>query len=131
MTTNQFPPRISRATCRSQHIAEQWASPQYRVRRGNRLPESSGPMKQRLVTLLALVGINQHLSAEQRHDLANAAMQTAPGAAAWRTEQEGRILGRIFRPLIDFLARPWGRDHCRTAFESERLQRHLPKEYRP
>ena len=52
-------------------------------------------------------------------------------AAAWRTEQEGRILGRIFRPLIDLLARPWERDHCRTAFESERLQRHLPKEYRP
>ena len=50
-------------------------------------------------------------------------------AAAWRTEQEGRILGRIFRPLIDLLARPWERDHCRTAFESERLQRHLPKEY--
>ena len=23
----------------------------------------------------------------------------------------------------------WERDHCRTAFESERLQRHLPKEY--
>ncbi len=45
------------------------------------------------------------------------------------TEQEGRILGRIFRPLIDLLARPWERDHCRTAFESERLQRHLPKEY--
>ena len=50
-------------------------------------------------------------------------------AAAWRTEQEGRILGRIFRPLIDLLARPWERDHCRTAFESERLKRHLPKEY--
>ena len=52
-------------------------------------------------------------------------------AAAWRTEQEGRILGRIFRPLIDLLASPWERDHCRTAFESERLRRHLPKEYRP
>ena len=26
-------------------------------------------------------------------------------------------------------AHPWERDHCRTAFESEHLQRHLPKEY--
>lgn len=50
-------------------------------------------------------------------------------AAAWRTEQEGHILGRIFRPLIDLLARPWERDHCRTAFESERLRRHLPSGY--
>ena len=52
-------------------------------------------------------------------------------AAAWRTEQEGHILGRLFRPLIDFLARPWERDHCRKAFESERSGGHLPKEYRP
>ena len=50
-------------------------------------------------------------------------------AAAWRTEQEGHILGRIFRPLIDLLARPWERDHCRKSFESERNSRHLPKEY--
>lgn len=50
-------------------------------------------------------------------------------AAAWRTEQEGHILGRIFRPLIDLLARPWERDHCRKSFESERNGRHLPKEY--
>ena len=50
-------------------------------------------------------------------------------AAAWRTEQEGHILGRIFRPLIDLLTRPWERDHCRTAFESERLRRHLPRGY--
>ena len=53
-------------------------------------------MKQRLVTLLALVGINQHLSAEQRHDLANAAMQTAPGAAA---AGGARVLGL---PLSDW-----------------------------
>ena len=50
-------------------------------------------------------------------------------AAAWRTEQEGHILGRIFRPLIDLLAHPWERDHCRKSYESERNGRHLPKEY--
>lgn len=52
-------------------------------------------------------------------------------AAAWRTEQAGKLGGRIFRPLIDLLFLPIERDHCRTAYESERLQRHLPKEYRP
>ena len=50
-------------------------------------------------------------------------------AAAWRTEQKGRWLGRIFRPLIDMIFWPIERDHCRTAFESERNGRHLPKEY--
>ena len=52
-------------------------------------------------------------------------------AAAWRTEQKGRWLGRIFRPLIDMIFWPIERDHCRTAFESERNGRHLPEEYRP
>ena len=52
-------------------------------------------------------------------------------AAAWRTEQAGKLGGRIFRPLIDMIFWPIERDHCRTAYESERLQRHLPKEYRP
>lgn len=50
-------------------------------------------------------------------------------AAAWRTEQKGRWLGRIFRPLIDLVFHPLEKDHCRTAFESERNGRHLPKEY--
>ena len=50
-------------------------------------------------------------------------------AAAWRTEQKGRLLGRVFRPLIDLLFRPLERDHCRTSFESERNGWHLPEEY--
>ena len=50
-------------------------------------------------------------------------------AAAWRTEQKGRLLGRIFRPLIDLLFLPLERDHCHKSFESERIGRHLPKEY--
>ena len=39
-------------------------------------------MNKRLATLLALLGIRQHLSAEQKHDLATAAYQATPGAAA-------------------------------------------------
>ena len=34
-------------------------------------------------------------------------------------------------PLIDLIFWPIERDHCRTAFESERNGRHLPEEYRP
>ena len=51
-------------------------------------------------------------------------------AAAWRTEQAGKLGGRIFRPVIDLLFCPIERDHCRNAYESERLGRQLPPEYR-
>lgn len=51
-------------------------------------------------------------------------------AAAWRTEQAGKLGGRIFRPLIDLLFLPVEREHCRKAYESERLGHQLPPEYR-
>ena len=51
-------------------------------------------------------------------------------AAAWRTEQAGKLGGRIFRPLIDLLFLPLERDHCRRAYEAERLGQQLPTEYR-
>ena len=51
-------------------------------------------------------------------------------AAAWRTEQSGKLGGRVFRPLIDLLFLPIERDHCRKAYEAERLGRQLPPEYR-
>ena len=51
-------------------------------------------------------------------------------AAAWRTEQSGKLGGRIFRPVIDLLFRPVERAHCRKAYESERLGHQLPEEYR-
>lgn len=56
-----------------------------------------GSMNKRLVSLLALLGINQHLSAEQRHDLMSAAYQSAPGAAA---AGGARVMGL---PLSDWL----------------------------
>ena len=49
---------------------------------------------------------------------------------AWRTEQRCAALGRVFRPLIDLLALPFERDHCRKSFDSEREQRQLPPEFR-
>lgn len=51
-------------------------------------------------------------------------------AAAYRTERDGKWLGRVFRPLIDLLFLPFERDHCRNSFESEVNRLHLPKEYR-
>ena len=89
--------------------------------------EAGADMKQRMLNLL--IALDQ--LAYVLVTLGAGSPDETLSAAAWRTEQEGRILGRIFRPLIDLLAHPWERDHCRTAFESERLQRHLPKEYRP
>lgn len=50
-------------------------------------------------------------------------------AAAWRSEGNGKLLGRIFRPIIDALF--WfDPKHCQTSFESEINRMHLPKEYR-
>lgn len=40
-------------------------------------------------------------------------------ASAWLGERDGKIGGRIFRPVIDFLFLPFERDHCKRAFESE------------
>ena len=51
-------------------------------------------------------------------------------AAAWRTEQAGKLGGRIFRPLIDLVFLLLEREHCRKAYEAERLGRQLPPEYR-
>ena len=51
-------------------------------------------------------------------------------AAAWRMEQEGKLVGRILRPLIDALFRPLERDHCRLSAESEQKQAQLPDYYR-
>ena len=51
-------------------------------------------------------------------------------AAAWRTEQSGKLGGRIFRPAIDLLFLPLEREHCRQSFEAERRKAHLPAEYR-
>ena len=50
-------------------------------------------------------------------------------ARAWRTEQDGKIFGRFFRPLIDTLLF-WDKNHCRSAFESEQKKLQLPDAYR-
>lgn len=41
-------------------------------------------------------------------------------AAAFALEADGKLAGRIFRPLIDYLARLLGdSDHCRKCWQNE------------
>ena len=84
-------------------------------------------MKQRILNWL--ISLDQFLF--NTVTLGHSSPDETLSAAAWRTEQAGKWLGRVFRPLIDALFWPFEREHCRAAFESERLGRHLPKEYRP
>ena len=79
-------------------------------------------MKQYLLNVA--IAIDQTLNA-----LRGGSPDETLSAAAWRTEQKGRWLGRIFRPLIDLVFALFEKDHCRKSFESERIGRHLPKEY--
>ncbi|TSE34714.1 hypothetical protein [Tepidimonas charontis] len=51
-------------------------------------------------------------------------------AAAWRMEQQGKIAGRVFRPLVDLLFRPIEKDHCYKAWLSEVQRAQLPSVYR-
>lgn len=51
-------------------------------------------------------------------------------AAAWRMEQEGKLAGRVLRPIIDRIFRSLERDHCRKSFEAERRGAQLPAAYR-
>lgn len=50
-------------------------------------------------------------------------------AAAWRTEQSGKIFGKVFRPVIDFLFSPLEKHHCFAAYMAEKNRRQLPIEY--
>ena len=79
-------------------------------------------MKYRIATLLSLIGINQHLSAEQRHDIAVAAAQAAPGVVA---SGGASVIGLNLSDLaviatisfvalqMAYLVWKWRRDHFR------------------
>ena len=51
-------------------------------------------------------------------------------AAAWRMEHQGKIAGRVFRPLVDLLFRPIEKDHCYQAWLSEVQRSQLPSAYK-
>lgn len=52
-------------------------------------------------------------------------------AALWRMETQGKLAGRLLRPLVDWLAWTFFKDpdHCMRAFFSEYQKQQLPKEY--
>lgn len=50
-------------------------------------------------------------------------------ARCYRAYHDGRILGRVFMPMIDKLFF-WQDMHCRGAFRAEELRRQLPPSYR-
>jgi len=51
-------------------------------------------------------------------------------AAAWRMEQQGKLAGRVLRPLIDAIFLPFERDHCWLSYKSEIINAQLPNFYR-
>lgn len=44
-------------------------------------------------------------------------------ASAWKQEQDGKLQGKIFRPLIDFVMRPIEPDHCARCWYDEHYLR--------
>ena len=83
-------------------------------------------MKQRLLNLL--IAIDQLLWVV--FTLGKGSPDETISAAAWRMEQEGKLAGRILRPLIDLLFLPIERDHCYLAWFSEIQRSQLPSAYR-
>lgn len=50
-------------------------------------------------------------------------------AALWRMESQGKLAGRLFRPLVDALF--WfDKNHCMNAWRAERSKQQLPSNYR-
>ena len=50
-------------------------------------------------------------------------------ASAWIGERQGKLLPRIFRPMIDLLFLPFERDHCQRAYQAEVDRTQLPAIY--
>ena len=80
-------------------------------------------MKKALISLLAFFGIQQHLSAQQKQDLGQAAMQVAPGGAASLAAQADGIqmadvLGFVSIVFVvlqaAYLLWKWRRDYLRS-----------------
>jgi hypothetical protein len=83
-------------------------------------------MRQRLLNLL--IAIDQLLWVVLT--LGKGMPDETISAAVYRMERQGKLAGRVLRPLIDALFWPIERDHCRLSFESEMLGQQLPGTYR-
>jgi hypothetical protein len=74
--------------------------------------------------LRLLIAIDQLLNVA----LCNGEPDETMSSAAWRMERDGHFWG-FMRPVIDCLASPFQKDHCRKAFESEQLDLQLSTEF--
>jgi hypothetical protein len=74
--------------------------------------------------LHVLIAIDQLANA-----LLGGAADETLSARAWRAEAQGKVLGRVFRPMIDaiFFFDP---QHCRKAWLAEVHKQQLPGSYR-
>lgn len=61
--------------------------------------------------------------------LGGSAPDETMSSAAYRMERDDRFWG-FMRPVIDTLARPWQKDHCKRAYESELLRLQYAAEFR-
>lgn len=50
-------------------------------------------------------------------------------SAAWRMERKGKLSGRIFRPLIDWVFFPFEREHCFFSYLNETHWSGRPKDF--
>jgi hypothetical protein len=50
-------------------------------------------------------------------------------ARSWRTEQDGKLFGKFFRPLIDTILF-FDKDHCYNSYVSEKRRKQFPDHYR-
>lgn len=82
-------------------------------------------MKQRILNVL--IALDQLLFCLAT--LGHSSPDETLSSAAWRWEQDGKLVGRVLRPLVDTLF--WfDPDHCRMSYQSELRGLHLPPEYR-
>lgn len=78
----------------------------------------------RQYTLFLLIAIDQLINV-----LCGGYPDETMSARAWRGEQDGKLMGKFFRPKIDWLFSPWGPDHCKQSHESEITRSQFPSTY--
>jgi hypothetical protein len=62
--------------------------------------------------------------------LGNGSPDETISAALWRMEQQGKVAGLWFRPVVDALFSPFESSHCQNAYNAEFRKLQLPTIYR-
>lgn len=50
-------------------------------------------------------------------------------AALYRMELQGKLAGKLFRPLVDLVFQPFQEEHCKKAYRVEVMKLQLPRSY--